>query len=205
MARGESRRLVGIPSVDRAVEELCKLPGIGPRMAQRLVYNLLRRDPKEIENLSNALQDLCSKVRRCSQCGYYSESDPCHLCASQDRERGVICVVEQPQDVFAIERSGEYKGLYHVLGGALSPIDGIGPEEIRIKGLLERLRGDVREVIIATNPTVEGDATALYLQNIIKPLGVRVTRIARGLPTGGDLEYADEMTLSAALSMRREM
>jgi len=204
MGRGESRTS-GIASVDRAVVELCKLPGIGPRMAQRLVYSLLRRDPKEAEGLSQALRDLCSKVRRCSLCGYYSETDPCHICTSPSRDSGLICVVEEPQDVCAVERSGGYNGVYHVLGGALSPIDGIGPEEIRIKSLLERLRGDIREVIIATNPTLEGDATALYLQNVVKPIGVRVTRIARGLPTGGDLEYADETTLSAALSMRTEM
>jgi recombination protein RecR len=174
-------------------------------MAQRLVYSLLRRDPKEIESLAQALRDLCSKIRRCSLCGYYSETDPCHICTSESRDRGLICVVEQPQDVCAIERTSGYTGLYHVLGGALSPIDGVGPEEIRIRSLLDRLRGNVREVIVATNPTLEGDATALYLQNIIKPIGIRVSRIARGLPTGGDLEYADETTLSAALSMRTEM
>ena len=205
MGHRDNPASVGIPSVDRVVVELCKLPGIGPRMAQRLVYTLLRRDPAEIENLSQALRDLCSKVRRCSLCGHYSESDPCHICTSESRDRRLICVVEQPQDVCAIERTGGYNGVYHVLGGALSPIDGIGPEEIRIKSLLERLRGEVREVVLATNPTLEGDATALYLQNVIKPIGIRVSRIARGLPTGGDLEYADETTLSAALSMRTEM
>ncbi|MFH1739981.1 MAG: recombination mediator RecR [bacterium] len=205
MGRGGDRASVGIPAVDRAVTELCKLPGIGPRMAQRLVYNLLRRDASEIRSLSKALQDLSSNIRRCSVCGYYSETDPCHICTSESRDKKVICVVEQPQDVYAIERTSGFSGVYHILGGALSPIDGIGPEEIRVRGLLERLRSDVREVIVATNPTLEGDATAMYLQNVIKPLGIRVSRIARGLPTGGDLEYADETTLSTALSMRTDM
>ena len=205
MGRRDSQTTLGIASLDRAVAELSKLPGIGPRMAQRLAYSLLRRPAAEVENLSEALRDLVSKVRRCSLCGYYSETDPCHICTSQDRDNGLICVVEQPQDVFAIERSGGYKGLYHVLGGVLSPIDGIGPEEIRIKPLLERLRSDVREVIIATNPTVEGDATALYLQRVIEPIGIGISRLARGLPAGGDLEFADEMTLSSAISMRTPM
>ena len=199
MGRGDS------PSLDRAVTELSKLPGIGPRMAQRLAYSLLRRPTVDVENLSQALRDLVSKVRHCSLCGYYSETDPCHICTSQERDTRVVCVVEQPQDVFAIERSGGYKGLYHVLGGVLSPIDGIGPDEIRIKSLLERLRGDIHEVIIATNPTVGGDATALYLQVVIEPIGIGVSRLARGLPTGGDLEFADEMTLSSAISMRTKL
>jgi len=185
-AMSGNRSSVGIPSVDRAVAELCKLPGIGPRMAQRLVYHLLRRDRSEIESLSRALQDLHARIRHCSICGYFSESDPCHICSSDSRDRHVICVVEQPQDVFAIERTNDFHGVYHILGGALSPIDGIGPEEIRVRSLLERLRGDIREVILATNPTLEGDATALYLQNLIRPIGIRVSRIARGLPTGGD-------------------
>ncbi len=205
MGRGDSQASVGIPSLDRAVTELSKLPGIGPRMAQRLAYSLLRRPTADVETLSQALKDLVSKVRRCSLCGYYSETDPCHICTSQERDTRIVCVVEQPQDVFAIERSGGYKGLYHVLGGVLSPIDGVGPDEIRIKPLLERLRGDIQEVIIATNPTVEGDATALYLQRVIEPIGIGVSRLARGLPTGGDLEFADEMTLSSAISMRTKL
>lgn len=194
-----------VPAADRVARQLARLPGIGPRMAQRLTFALLKRPKTEVEELAQALTDLAANVRRCSVCGNYAQSDPCAICSGEDRDIHSLCVVEQPQDVVAVERTGRYKGLYHILGGALSPIDGVGPDELGIPKLLDRLKGSVREVIIATNPTMEGDATAHFLQEAIKPLGLRVTRIARGLPSGSGLEYADETTLAMAISTRFEM
>lgn len=202
---GGNRALTSIPAVDSVSRELAKLPGIGPRMAQRLTFALLKREKNEIESLMQALHQLANDVRRCSRCGNYSQSDPCAICSGEDRDHSVLCVVEQPQDMIAIERTGKFNGLYHILGGALSPIDGIGPDEIGIPRLLARLLPPIQEVILATNPTMEGDATAHYLQSVIKPLNIRVTRIARGLPSGSDLEYADEVTLSMALSSRSDL
>ena len=192
-------------AMEAVAKELTKLPGIGPRMAQRLTLALLRRPKKDIDALIEALTHLATDVRPCSACGNFDQSDPCSICSDTGRDRSTICVVEQQQDLNALERTNKYNGLYHILGGALSPIDGIGPEEIGIPRLLERLQEPVREVILATNPTLEGDATANYLQEIIAPIGVRVTRLARGLPSGSDLEYADELTLAMALSSRSEL
>ncbi len=199
-----NRALSSFPALDAVTKELSKLPGIGPRMAQRLTFALLKRDKQENELLILALQNLSNNVIRCSKCGFYAQNDPCNICSGQDRDQSVVCVIEQPQDLLAIERTGKYNGLYHILGGALSPIDGIGPEELGIPKLLNRLQESVNEIILATNPTMEGDATAHYLQSVIKPMGKKVTRIARGLPSGSDLEYADETTLSMALTSRSE-
>lgn len=189
-------------AVERAVHELSKLPGIGRKSAQRHVFYLLKMPAAEVEALANALIDLTLKVKHCSLCYNITEHDPCPLCADSKRDRRLICVVEEPNDVMALEKTGEYKGLYHVLGGALSPLDGIGPDDLKIKPLLERMAAGVEELIIATNPNTEGEATALYLAKLIKPLGIKVSRIARGIPVGADIEYADEITLSRALEGR---
>jgi len=189
-------------TVERAIEELIKLPGIGRKSAQRLVFYLLKLSREEVEALARSLVNLKERVRYCSVCFNVTETDPCAMCASDQRDQGVICVVEEANDVLALEKTGEYKGLYHVLGGALSPLDGIGPEDLRIPELLRRLNPNTREVILATNPNAEGEATALYLMKLIKPMGITLTRIARGIPVGGDLEYADEITLTKALEGR---
>ncbi len=192
--------------VVRLVEEFYKLPGIGPKSAQRLAYHLLRMPAAEAEALAAAILDVKEKITFCSVCQNVTEVDPCRICSSDQRERSVICVVEEPLDILAIERTGKYRGLYQVLHGAISPMDGIGPEELKIGELLGRLRsGEVREVILATNPNLEGEATAMYLGRLLRPLVSRVTRLARGLPVGGDLEYADEVTLTHALEGRQEM
>jgi len=191
-------------SVQRLVAELAKLPGIGPRSAGRLVYHLLRGERKQVVTLADALRQVAERVTECSTCGNFTEADPCRICTGSDRDPAVLCVVEQPFDVLMVEKAGGYRGRYHVLGGALSPINGIGPEELRIDSLLERLPGGVKEVILATNPNVEGEATSLYLQKKLRSLGVKVTKIARGLPIGSDLEYADEVTLAQALEGRVE-
>jgi recombination protein RecR len=190
--------------------ELARLPGIGRKTAQRLTYFLLKRPPEEMKRLARVLENVADRVHACSRCGNLTEEDPCALCANPRRDHTVVCVVEEASDIGAIERTGEYRGVYHVLGGRLSPLEGIGPDELNIKTLLERLRSaadvqpdGMKEVIVATNPSVEGEATALYLQRLIQPLGVRVTRLARGLPVGGDLEYADGVTIAQALSGRR--
>ncbi|MGI6454300.1 MAG: recombination mediator RecR [bacterium] len=205
MSNGIPNRLTAIPAFDAVTKELSKLPGIGPRMAQRLTFSLLKREKTEVDSLIKALQQLKNDIRRCSRCGMYAQQDPCHICTSQERDHTLLCVVEQPQDMMAIERTGKFRGQYHILGGALSPIDGVGPDEINVSKLLERLKPPVQEVILATNPTMEGDATAHYLQSVIKPLNIKTTRIARGLPSGSDLEYADEVTLGMALSSRSEV
>ena len=194
--------------IDDLTGELARLPGIGRKTAQRLTYFLLKRPPEEIKRLARVLDTVAERVHACSTCGNLTEEDPCALCANPRRDRTIVCVVEEASDIGAIERTGEYRGLYHVLGGRLSPLEGIGPDELNIKSLLERIREDgagIKEVIVATNPSVEGEATALYLQRLIQPLGIRVTRLARGLPVGGDLEYADGVTIAQALSGRRDI
>jgi recombination protein RecR len=194
------------PSMTRLIQELSKLPGIGEKTAARLAFHVLRADRGFADGLADALRGLKDSTRLCATCHGLTETDPCPICANSERAADVICVVEEPADLIAIERSRGFRGRYHVLQGALSPLDGVGPEDLQIGGLLQRLRGDtVREVILATNPTVEGEATALYLARLIKPLGVRVTRIAHGIPMGGDVEYADVVTLGRALDGRREM
>lgn len=194
-------------AIDELVGELARLPGIGRKTALRLTYHLLKRPAADITRLARALDHVAERVHGCASCGNLTETDPCAVCANPRRDRTAICVVEEASDIGAIERSGEYRGLYHVLGGRLSPLEGVGPDELGIGTLLGRLRNgtQVREVIVATNPSVEGEATALYLQKLIHPLGVRVTRLARGLPVGGDLEYADDITIAEALVGRRDI
>lgn len=190
----------------RLVEEFYKLPGIGPKSAQRLAYYLLRMPLSEAQALAEAILEMKERVTFCNVCQNVTETNPCRVCGDVLRDREVICVVEEPLDVLAIERTGSYKGLHHVLHGAISPMDGIGPEDLKIAELLRRLdSGEVREVILATNPNLEGEATSMYLSRLITPLGVKVTRLARGLPVGGDLEYADDVTLARALEGRQEM
>ena len=200
--------------IDELTSELARLPGIGRKTALRLTYHLLKRPPEEIRRLARSLDDVAERVRACSCCGNLTEQDPCALCTSPRRDASSICVVEEASDIMAIERTGEYGGMYHVLGGRLSPLDGIGPDELNVAGLLQRVGAAangvngsavVAEVIVATNPSVEGEATALYLQRVLQPLGVRVTRLARGLPVGGDLEYADGVTIAQAFAGRREL
>lgn len=188
--------------VERAITQLAQLPGIGRKSAQRIVFYLLKIPTEEVRLLAEALLRIKERVKRCSVCSSITEQDPCAICSDPQRDQRVICVVEEANDVLALERTHEYRGLYHVLGGALSPLDGIGPEELKVKELIARLRPPVEEVILATNPNAEGEATALYLLKLIQPLGIKVTRIARGIPMGVDIEYADEITLSKALEGR---
>ena len=194
-------------AIDELTTELSRLPGIGRKTALRLTYFLLKRTPEESRRLARAIEAVAERVRECSKCGNLTESDPCALCEDPRRDGSTICVVEEAADIGAIEGTGEFRGRYHVLGGRLSPLEGVGPEELNIDTLLRRLGGEepVQELIIATNPSVEGEATALYLQKLVRPQGVRVTRLARGLPVGGDLEYADGVTIAEALSGRREL
>jgi recombination protein RecR len=189
----------------RLVEELQRLPGIGPKSALRLAFHILRTPREQTDRLIDAVRDVKERVTYCSVCNNITDADPCAFCRSSDRDHQLICVVEEPQNVTAIEKTRDFKGVYHVLMGALSPLQGIGPDDLRIKGLLARIGSGVSEVILATNPTVEGEATAIYLARLLKPLGVRVTRIAMGLPVGSDLEYADEVTMHKALEGRREV
>lgn len=201
--------------VSSLIDAFSRLPGIGPKSASRLAYFLLRSDEEIALSLAAALQELKAETLFCRLCYNIADKDPCAICDNEQRDRSIICVVEEPLDVQAIERTGSYQGLYHVLHGAISPVEGIGPDDLKLRELLDRLRrgypgeqsedGETRELLVATNPNLEGEATAMYIARLIKPLGVRVTRLARGLPTGGDLEYADEMTLSNALSGRLEM
>jgi recombination protein RecR len=193
-------------SIKRLINELTKLPGIGEKTAQRLTFFLLKASEDDIKELAKALVDVKENVRYCSICGNITEQDPCAICNDSKRTQQIICVVEEPNDLFAIERTREYRGLYHVLMGTLSPLEGVGPEDIRIQELLVRLQqAPCEEVIVATNPNVEGEATAMYLAKLLKPLGVKITRIAHGIPVGGDLEYADEITMTRALEGRREL
>ena len=191
--------------VAKLIEELNKLPGIGPKSAQRLAYHLLRSPDEEAKALAGAIFTLKEKIKLCSVCFNNTDRDPCRVCQDKERDSSKICVVEKPSDILPLEQTGKYKGVYHVLHGTISPAQGIGPEELRIKELLARLQdGSVTEVIVATNPNVESETMAMYLHRIITPLGIRVTRLARGLPFGAELEYADDLTLGQALENRRE-
>lgn len=190
----------------RLISELSRLPGIGRKTAERLAYHILKEDEQFGQNLARAILEVKKRIKFCSVCGNMTEEDPCGICSDPHRSRKVVCVVEEPRDIWAIEKSGAYSGVYHVLMGALSPLDGIGPEKLRIQELLRRAQKDeVEEVIVATDPNIEGDATAIYLSKLLKPLNITVTRIASGLPVGGDIEYADAITLSKALSGRRPL
>src|SRR6202521_5493003 len=189
----------------RLVEELQRLPGIGPKSAQRLAFHILKTPREETDRLADAVREVKERVTYCSVCNNITEIDPCVYCRSDARDHRVICVVEEPQNVSAVEKTREFKGVYHVLMGALSPLQGIGPDDLKIKGLLGRVANGVTEVILATNPNVEGEATAIYLARLLKPLGVKVTRIAMGVPVGSDLEYADEVTMHKAIEGRREV
>jgi recombination protein RecR len=189
----------------RLIEELQRLPGIGPKGAQRLAFHILKTPREQVDRLAVALQDVKERVTYCSVCNNITDADPCSYCSNGERNHHVICVVEEPQNVSAVERTREFKGVYHVLMGALSPLQGIGPDDLKIKGLLSRIGDGVTEVILATNPNVEGEATAIYLARLLKPLGVKVTRIAMGVPVGSDLEYADEVTMHKAMEGRREV
>ncbi len=192
--------------VARLIEAFSRLPGIGPKTAARLTFYLLRAPEDVALELAEALRDLKTRITFCERCHHITETSPCPICLDETRDRGIICVVEEPLDVLAIERTGGYRGLYHVLHGVISPVDGIGPDDLKIADLLARLeREPVREVVLATNPNLEGEATATYLARLLEPFDVRVTRLARGLPVGGDLEYADEVTLARALEGRREI
>ena len=188
----------------RLIDELSKLPGVGPKTAQRLAYHILRTSPTDAEALAAAVRAVKTDLRYCSTCFNIAESDPCAICASDERDKRVVCVVEEPLDVLAIERTGVFRGVYHVLHGAISPVNGVRPNDLKIAELVNRVRkGSVEELILATNPNLEGDATAMYIGQLISGNGVRVTRLARGLPMGGDLEWADEVTVSRALEGRR--
>lgn len=190
----------------RLTEELQKLPSIGAKSAQRLAFHLLKQPREEVDRLRDALRDVKERVTYCSVCSNITDRDPCFYCTDDGRDRQLICVVEDPPNVAAVEKTGDFKGAYHVLMGALSPLKGVGPDDLHIKGLLQRVGADeVREVILATNPNVEGEATAIYLAKLLKPLGVRVSRIAMGVPVGSDLEYADEITMLKAMEGRREL
>ena len=190
----------------RLIEEFYRLPGIGPKSAQRLAYYLLRMPAADARSLAEAIVDVKDKVTLCSTCQNVTEVDPCRICTDSGRDRSIMCVVEEPLDILALERTGSYHGLYHVLHGAISPMDGIGPDDLKVSELLDRLRGgETKEIILATNPNLEGEATSMYLSRLIGPLGLRVTRLARGLPAGGDLEYADDLTLTRALEGRQEI
>ncbi len=192
--------------IARLLEELERLPGIGPKSAQRIAFHILRADEAAATRLADAIVEVKHSIHFCSRCFNLAEADLCEICGDERRDAHIICVVEEPRDVVAIERTGEFRGLYHVLQGAISPIDGVGPEQLRVRELIDRIgAGGIEELILATNPNVEGETTALYISRLVKPLGVRVTRIASGLPVGGDLEYADEVTLGRALEARREM
>ncbi len=188
------------------IEQLSKLPGIGGKSAQRLAFHLLAMEEGEAEAIAAAIVEARRSMKYCSVCGNLTDVDPCAICSDMSRDRSTVCVVESPRDVTAMEKIREYRGLYHVLNGAISPMDGIGPEDINLKSLLQRLQeNDIREVILATNPNIEGEATAMYIARLIKPAGIRVSRIAHGIPVGGDLEYTDEVTLSKAMEGRREL
>ena len=192
--------------IARLVCELAKLPGVGEKTAARLAFHILRAPSEDAAALASAITDLRGKIRLCTECWDFTEENPCEICRDQRRDRALLCAVAHPQDVIAIERTGGYRGRYHVLHGVLSPLDGIGPEDLRIAELIRRCgQGDLREVIVATNPSVEGETTAIYLAKLIRPLGVKVSRIATGVPMGGELEYADRLTLARAIDGRREL
>ena|SRR6056297_3500258 len=192
-------------AMGKLIGELSKMPGIGTKTAQRLAFYILGLSKGRVKELTDAILDAKTHIKYCSICNNLTELDPCEICSSSERDRNILCVVESPKDVIVMEKTGEYNGLYHILHGSISPMDGIGPEDIKINNLLPRLEENIEEVILATDPNAEGDATAMYLAKLMKPLGVKVTRLAHGLPVGSDLEYADEVTLSKALEGRREM
>jgi len=195
-----------VKSVDKLIGELNKLPGIGEKTAERLSFFILKNSRENVERLADSLREVKEKVRFCSVCGNITEDDPCRICKDETRDRATICVVEHPQDLFLLERVRQYRGLYHVLGGAISPLKGVGPEDVNIASLLKRVKqGKVTEIILATDPNTEGEATAIYISKLISPHEVKVTRLAYGLPVGGDLEFADEVTLGEALKGRREI
>ncbi|MDZ4994235.1 recombination protein RecR [Clostridium perfringens] len=189
-------------AIEKLIEEFAKLPSIGKKSAQRLTLHILNLPKDEVEEFANALIKARGTIKYCSVCGNFTDTDPCAICSNPNREKDIICVVEQPKDIMTMEKVKEFNGLYHVLHGTISPMQGRGPQDIRIRELVARMSGDVKEVIVATNPTIEGEATAMYISKILKPLDVKVTRIAAGIPVGGDLEYADEVTLSKALEGR---
>jgi recombination protein RecR len=189
-------------ALQELIEEFSRLPGIGRKTAQRLALHVLKQPRENVVKMARVMVGVKDRIRHCSSCWNITETDPCLICSSPKRERGTVCVVEEPNDVLAIEKTNDFQGLYHVLGGSLSPLDGIGPEELKVRELLARITTEVREVILALNPNVEGEATTIYLARLLKPLGVKVTRIARGLPVGSDLEFADEATVSRALEGR---
>lgn len=189
-------------AIEKLIEEFAKLPSIGKKSAQRLTLHILNLPKDEVEEFANALVKARGTIKYCSVCGNFTDIDPCAICSNPNREKDIICVVEQPKDIMTMEKVKEFNGLYHVLHGTISPMQGRGPQDIRIRELVARMSGDVKEVIVATNPTIEGEATAMYISKILKPLDVKVTRIAAGIPVGGDLEYADEVTLSKALEGR---
>ncbi|GAA3213627.1 recombination mediator RecR [Actinocorallia longicatena] len=190
--------------VQNLIDELGRLPGVGPKGAQRIAFHLLNADPADVNRLADALREMKDKVRFCKTCGNVAEDTECRICRDVRRDRAVICVVEESKDVVAIEKTREFRGTYHVLGGAISPIEGIGPEDLRVRELMQRLAdGEVTELILATDPNLEGEATATYLARLVKPMNLKVTRLASGLPVGGDLEYADEVTLGRAFEGRR--
>jgi len=200
-------------TIQKLIDEFSKLPGIGKKTAQRMAFYILKEKKEEAEGLAKAILEVVEKVKYCSICFNITEEDPCGICKDEKRDRSIICVVEEANDVVALEKTEQYNGLFHVLGGVLSPLDGIGPDDLKVKELLSRLKGpkdpasrekEVKEVILATNPNTEGEATAIYVAKLIKPLGIKVTRIARGLPAGGDLEYADQVTLANAIEGRVE-
>ena len=192
--------------LNRLINELSKLPGIGGKTAQRLAFHILSMDKSQVEALAGSMTDAKEQMKYCSICGNLTDQDPCSICSDESRDKSIICVVENPRDVMAMEKIREYNGQYHVLHGVISPMDGIGPEEINLKSLIVRLRdNDVKELIIATNPNIEGEATAMYIARLIKPSGIQVTRIAHGIPVGGDLEYTDEITLLKAMEGRKEL
>lgn len=192
--------------IARLIDELKHLPGIGQKTAQRLAFHLLRATPEEALALADAIRDAKVNIRECHICNNITDTDPCFYCTSPTRNRRMICVVEEPHNILAVEKTRQYNGLYHVLGGALSPLEGVGPDQLKLKSLIDRLKGgEVAEIIIATNPTAEGEATAVYVSKLIKPLGVRVTRIGVGIPVGSDLEYADEVTMLKAIEGRRDL
>ena len=192
--------------LNKLINELARLPGIGGKTAQRLAFHILSMEDKDAFRLSDAIREAKANMKYCSVCGNLTDVDPCAICTDEERDRKVICVVESPRDVVAMEKIREYRGMYHVLGGTISPMDGIGPEDINLRSLIVRLQNeDVEELIIATNPTIEGEATAMYIARLIKPSGIKVTRIAHGIPVGGDLEYADEVTLLKAVEGRRQL
>lgn len=192
-------------AIEKLIEEFAKLPSIGKKTAQRLTLHVLNLPKEEVEAFADALKEARGTIRYCSVCGNFTDSDPCSICSNPNRDKEVICVVEQPKDIMTMERVKEFNGVYHVLHGNISPMQGRGPQDIRIRELVSRMSADIKEVILATNPNIEGEATAMYISKVLKPLDIKVTRIAAGIPVGGDLEYADEVTLSKALEGRKEL